>query len=548
MIDEAIFKSIHPILGSKGAKLVGQLGKGLLKATLKVDLDRDSKPYASLSATLPSLNLPDYLTIDERFILVFDDLERCELKKEEVLGYINYFVEQEGIKTLIVSNEEEIKDNQEYVRKKEKLIGATFTYLEDQNLAIQSILDEISKSELKTLLNSEFELIRQTFNQVGYKNLRSFKQTVFDFERFYKKEYFSYKDSFDPEIFKKVLKAFLILSLENKKGRFHKEILNFNPDLQMEVPKKPEDKIAEAISGFEGNDAQEFYKKYQMGMQGYIFNQKLWDQILNKNIILDETINNELYESYFRLKEDKPIWLKLWDFLDLDEEEFDNLVKQAKESIEKEELKHTTDILHTISMLIYFEEQKLIYFSTDTLLTVAVNQWKKIFNIDERIKKIEDFTFRESSGNYGFFANKIPKFQKFMDEILQAYEQKYNERDTARKVELLDLIKNNSLDFYQRLTSDYYDYPILNSIDPNEFVDQLCSVNHYNTMQVLYAINKRYKIMSINTIYEKEELWFDQVIEVAETKVDSLKRIRKFELKEKIIPELKKIKEEAYKG
>ncbi|WP_298146190.1 P-loop NTPase fold protein [uncultured Acinetobacter sp.] len=88
MIDEAIFKSIHPILGSKGAKLVGQLGKGLLKATLKVDLDGDSKPDVSVNATLPSLNLPDYLQIDEKFILVFDDLERCELKKEEVLGYI----------------------------------------------------------------------------------------------------------------------------------------------------------------------------------------------------------------------------------------------------------------------------------------------------------------------------------------------------------------------------------------------------------------------------------------------------------------------------
>ena len=87
-IDELIFKSIHPILGSKGAKLVGQLGKGLLKATLKVDLDGDSKSNASVSANLPSLNLPDYLKIDDNFILVFDDLERCELKKEEVLGYI----------------------------------------------------------------------------------------------------------------------------------------------------------------------------------------------------------------------------------------------------------------------------------------------------------------------------------------------------------------------------------------------------------------------------------------------------------------------------
>ncbi len=49
----------------------------------------------SISGGIPKIELPDYLKINDNFILVFDDLERCELKKEEVLGYINYFVEQE---------------------------------------------------------------------------------------------------------------------------------------------------------------------------------------------------------------------------------------------------------------------------------------------------------------------------------------------------------------------------------------------------------------------------------------------------------------------
>ena len=189
LIDEAIFKSIHPILGSQGAKLAGQILKGTLKATIRVDLDGDSKSDGNISGGIPKIELPDYLKINDNFILVFDDLERCELKKEEVLGYINYFVEQDNIKTLIVSNEDEIKDNDDYAIKKEKLIGATFSYTEDQNLAIKSIFEEVSNGELKELLIAKIDLITQTFNQVGYKNLRSFKQAVFDFERFYKKEF-----------------------------------------------------------------------------------------------------------------------------------------------------------------------------------------------------------------------------------------------------------------------------------------------------------------------------------------------------------------------
>ncbi len=260
LIDEAIFKSIHPILGSQGAKLAGQILKGTLKATIRVDLDGDSKSDGNISGGIPKIELPDYLKINDNFILVFDDLERCELKKEEVLGYINYFVEQDNIKTLIVSNEDEIKDNDDYAIKKEKLIGATFSYTEDQNLAIKSIFEEVSNGELKERLIAKIDLITQTFNQVGYKNLRSFKQAVFDFERFYKKEFFEYKNIFYSEIFEKVLKVFLILSLESKKGRFHKEILNFKPDEK--EPITDDGKRKRALQGEFKHEVRQFQKPY----------------------------------------------------------------------------------------------------------------------------------------------------------------------------------------------------------------------------------------------------------------------------------------------
>lgn len=41
-------------------------------------------------------------------ILVFDDLERCDCPINEVLGYINTFVEQEGLKVILIANEKEI--------------------------------------------------------------------------------------------------------------------------------------------------------------------------------------------------------------------------------------------------------------------------------------------------------------------------------------------------------------------------------------------------------------------------------------------------------
>ena len=41
-------------------------------------------------------------------ILIFDDLERCDCPVNEVLGYINTYVEHDGMKVIIVANQKEI--------------------------------------------------------------------------------------------------------------------------------------------------------------------------------------------------------------------------------------------------------------------------------------------------------------------------------------------------------------------------------------------------------------------------------------------------------
>lgn len=42
-------------------------------------------------------------------ILIFDDLERCNCPMKEILGYINGFVEQAGMKVLIIANQNELR-------------------------------------------------------------------------------------------------------------------------------------------------------------------------------------------------------------------------------------------------------------------------------------------------------------------------------------------------------------------------------------------------------------------------------------------------------
>src|SRR5690606_35498659 len=97
-----------PLLSSKSMALTGKIAKGLLKATLKIDLDGNGTADGSLSVQAPELKLSDYLTNTSGFVIVFDDLERASINLESLLGYINHYVEHQGYKVVIVANEEEI--------------------------------------------------------------------------------------------------------------------------------------------------------------------------------------------------------------------------------------------------------------------------------------------------------------------------------------------------------------------------------------------------------------------------------------------------------
>lgn len=341
----------------------------------------------------------------------------------------------------------------------------------------------------------------------------------------------------------------MILSLENKKGRFEKEILNFKLDeLEPMTDEEKRKRALQHLLSFVGEDAQKFQKKYQIRLNEYIFSKDLWNQILNLNILNDEIINKELYEIYFRFKKDQPIWYKLWHYLDLKELDFTTLAKDAKESVEKSELTNETDILHTISMLVYFKEKNLISFPVENLLVLAIEQFKKIVKLKENIKKLNFFDIREASGGYGLYAHEFPIFENFIEDLAQAYEDKYVEKNIERVQGLLILMDDDTYEFYQQITNKYYDYPVLKSLEPVDFLDQLLKIDYRNAMNAIDGLSSRYTTHSQTKIYLQEEDWFEKIIALANERLALATMLEKHKIQDKFLPKLGEIKQQAYKG
>lgn len=125
-----------------------------------------------------------------KVILIFDDLERCPMDMEELLGAINAYVEGNEIKTILIANEDYIKEKEKtdktYTTMKEKLVCCTIKYKPDFKNIVKKVIDDyktIDQNYISFLITQEVYLIQ--FLQ-KHKNIRVLKSTIQDFERFYR--------------------------------------------------------------------------------------------------------------------------------------------------------------------------------------------------------------------------------------------------------------------------------------------------------------------------------------------------------------------------
>lgn len=122
-----------------------------------------------------------------KFVIVFDDLERCGIdNKKDLLGAINNFVENKQIKVIIIADEEKIREDN-YLEYREKLISRTICMSANYDFIIESILNNYVETSngYRDFLIQNRNLLKQVFFESKSYNIRTFKCILADFERVY---------------------------------------------------------------------------------------------------------------------------------------------------------------------------------------------------------------------------------------------------------------------------------------------------------------------------------------------------------------------------
>lgn len=222
-IEDEFYRMLHPILSSKGMRIASILTRSAAKGLLKLDFDGKSAG-AEAEIAIPEIKLSDYLKGPADQLLIFDDLERCAIDVKDILGYINSFVEHDGMKVIILANEQEVKKKSaEYVLVKEKLIGQTLKVRSDTGSAYPHFLTTVSDARVQDLLRKERSRVLEIHTQSGSNNLRILQQSFWDFERL--SMLFSEGNWKNFEGMQKLLELTLALSMEIRAGKIESDDL-----------------------------------------------------------------------------------------------------------------------------------------------------------------------------------------------------------------------------------------------------------------------------------------------------------------------------------
>ncbi len=486
-IDETIFTQLHPVLGSKTMKLTGRVLKGLLKATIKVDLDGNGKEEGSVSPNLPDINLPDYLKKTDNKVLVFDDLERCALPIDAVLGYINQYVEVIGQKVIIVANEDEIikTASSKYTLIREKVIGKSFMVNSDFEAAFFAFRNQIGNSEHKRILNEQSQVIGKIFNESGYDNLRHVRQTVLEYSQFL--NCLSQNAIQKKELVSHLTELFFAISFELKKGELKdSEIYKFFR--------------TDFLAGLKDDDPIKLLRnKYPVFNRYYHpVSDELLAKFFRNGIVDKEPLEQQISNSSYFQNANTPDSIKLWRYYELNDDEFEVIKERVLKKFEENTFDNQYELAHVVGILIALRQNKLLKLTYKEILSAAKKSCKHLGEQNRFAVNKFEFILGNSYAGLAFQSTSHPTFIEFNSFLNSSIEKHKDLKYKAEAVVLLGLLKTDFEQAWQKLIfmnnmESYYQVPIMKYFKAKEIYEVIVSLSNKDKTLFSQVIDERYK-------------------------------------------------------
>lgn len=540
-LEHKLFLHFIPKLGKNQndlVKSITNISTNIANATTKL-LFRTEATDLLKGSTVKSFNF-------KKYCICLDDLERCKIPIDELIGYLSEFTEHKHTKCIILADEEKIKkqkSNKQLAHKydeiKEKVISRVLNY-DPELLDIFPKLIEKYKSKriFYNFLNDSQTFIVSIFKEQKSKNLRNIIFYLDILEAIYP----SIKKA-DHKYIKEILFSTAIFSLEFKNGNLtskdsndFKEFGNINKDWYSRIVSnflnnksdKPRKKSNPELfyDRYLTNriDQYFFYPSiYKFVLSGYLDNKKLKKELECR---VPEKVSEEI--TNFRK-------LLNYKFRELDDNEFENLSKYVLEKAE-EGFYWMYDYKQIANFYYHFLEKGLIIISKKDLEKTLLDGLK----ISAKRKEFHLATFETLK----HFNTPDPDTKKILDKIFEFHNKIQSENNTKTSMKLSKLISNNDIvDLAVLFSEQKFNKEFLPLVNVTSFIKAVKSSKNKMIFTICEIFKDRYDYSNVIDFMAGDLEFLNNITKKIENYKSNLnpdERVRIFNLNE-FIDALKEI-------
>lgn len=502
-ITDQFFAQAHPVLNSKAARLFGTVVSRTINGLAGTDVNGAGENKSIIKDMV--------LKLDGR-VLIFDDLERCAMPLSEAMGFINSFVEHEGLKVIVIANENDIPEEQkpDYARKKEKLIGKTLGVASDPQMVLESFLTKLTNPKVVAIARQETAALLRTFNASGKQNFRSMRAILTDYERLVGVVDPRLQDA--PGAMTRLLLFMMATGVEFRSGDLSGTDLAALPDSRFSrmlssVTRK--EKSAEMLK------AERLEATYaDVAWEDPIVPSAALATLFATGIVDVEAINAHLAQHPLVVGyAESPAWRQMWSWTDLPRTQYLKAREELVGQLDKRELTHPGVILHAAGIVIGAESFGDHMLGSGQDVVEYFSRYAEELHASGKIEPDRSI-FAPMGGSYaslGYGSKDSPEFREIYKAVREATNLSFTDRMKQIAQSFLKRINDDpeayaSLHKYGVDEGNYADAPFLHHIDPDLFagvvIRDWCPDGH-----LLASLFARYEMEKHNRLLGPEYPW-----------------------------------------
>lgn len=500
-ITTAINRVLYPILYGKAAKAGKTFLKFMSAIVLKCDVDwnKDGNSDFSMDLGLDALSI--FKSEDEQVkkgnLLIFDDLERCDIPMKKLLGYLNFFVEQCNCHLIVIGDEDKIAEGENkkiFGEFKEKTIGREFEIATDIHSALDTFVNQTPKNDFVV---GHQEQIEKFFAMTECDNLRILRQALWDFSRFEESMTDFLGDSRYEDIMIHVLGTYVISYCEYR-GKNHQL---FDAWIQYAIKGQQFDKEKiENLKSQLGDLHQRYNNIYQRLSNYQTFKIEFVERVLLE-LNTGNSIKDYVGKEYFAPIAEVRSWARINEVYAMSNKEFISFYRTLIDDICGIQVTSMKNLGYAIAYLVYLDSRAIKEFDEKDFNNIceALPKYWEAFQDEESVYDAR-MAFSRGVNSY-MTTEKL----KRLPEICAKFNEEYENRLKMSKnlmTRTLEELSDSNVDELCTLNkqalpdhSCTYDMvSIFNHVDMDKLMDNLLNLSNESLNSFTHFIRDRYNL------------------------------------------------------